>query len=153
MAGFETLVTLRGEAATERLGACIAKGLRAGDLVALSGDLGAGKTILARAVLRALGVTERVPSPTFTLVQAYDTPALAVAHFDLYRIEKAREMAELGLDDALNEGAALVEWPEKGLTARHWQDALCIALVAAGETVRQARITGPERWRAVLGEL
>jgi tRNA threonylcarbamoyl adenosine modification protein YjeE len=140
------------EAATERLGACIAKGLRSGDVVALSGELGAGKTTLARAILRALGVTERVPSPTFTLVQAYETPSLNVFHLDLYRVEKASDMAELGLDDALLEGAALVEWPERGLPARLKNDALTVSLAAKGDTRREALISGPARWRTVIGE-
>jgi tRNA threonylcarbamoyl adenosine modification protein YjeE len=152
VAGFETNVTLKDEAATERLGACIAKGLRSGDVVALSGELGAGKTTLARAILRALGVTERVPSPTFTLVQAYETPSLNVFHLDLYRVEKASDMAELGLDDALLEGAALVEWPERGLPARLKNDALTVSLAAKGDTRREALISGPARWRTVIGE-
>ena len=81
MAGFETLVTLKDEAATAELGARIAKGLEPGSAVLLSGDLGAGKTTLARAILRKRGVSGHVPSPTFTLVQAYDTPGLTVASF------------------------------------------------------------------------
>ncbi len=80
-------------AATEALGAQIAAGLAPGDAVALEGDLGAGKTALARAVLRALGVTDAVPSPTFTLVQHYETPRLRVSHYDLYRIEAPTAVA------------------------------------------------------------
>ncbi|HEU0095401.1 MAG TPA: tRNA (adenosine(37)-N6)-threonylcarbamoyltransferase complex ATPase subunit type 1 TsaE, partial [Rhizomicrobium sp.] len=99
--------------ATAHLGAAIAAGLRMGDVVALWGDLGAGKTTLARAILRALGVTEDVPSPTFTLVQSYDTSRFAVAHYDLYRLKSAREIRELGFDEALEDGVALVEWPER----------------------------------------
>ena len=111
------LETFRGSfalpdlAATGALGAAIAEGLTMGDAVALWGDLGAGKTTLARAVLRALGVTEDVPSPTFTLVQTYDTPRLTVSHFDLYRLKDPRELEELGFDAALEDGAGLVEWP------------------------------------------
>lgn len=147
VAGFETIVTLNDEAATAALGARIAKGLRAGDVVALSGELGAGKTTLARAILAALGVEERVPSPTFTLVQAYETPRLSVAHVDLYRLRKPAEIAELGLEDALDEGAALIEWPERGLPPKLAADALTIRLDVAGEAARRARISGPERWR------
>jgi tRNA threonylcarbamoyl adenosine modification protein YjeE len=112
--------------------------------------LGAGKTTLARGILRALGVEERVPSPTFTLVQTYETSRLSVSHFDLYRIEKASELSELGLDHALDEGAALIEWPERGLPPRLAMDALKVALDSVGATARRARIAGPERWQAVL---
>jgi tRNA threonylcarbamoyladenosine biosynthesis protein TsaE len=143
-------VTLEGETATEKLGARIARGLHPGDAVLLSGDLGAGKTVLARGILRALGVTENVPSPTFTLVQTYETPALVLAHYDLYRIEDPSELTELGLDDALSDGAALIEWPERGLPRRLSEGALRVTLTATGPRTREARIEGPERWRAIL---
>lgn len=134
--------------ATARLGAAIAAGLRVGDVVALWGDLGAGKTTLARDVLRALGVTEDVPSPTFTLVQSYDTVRFAAAHYDLYRLKSAAEMRELGFDEALEDGVALVEWPERAPEALP-PDALHVrlALAAAGRT---ARLTGPARWEGFL---
>ncbi len=134
--------------ATARLGEAIAQGLRAGDAVALWGDLGAGKTTLARAILRALGVTEDVPSPTFTIVQSYDTNRLTVSHYDLYRIKSAREMQELGFDDALLDGAALVEWPERAPESLP-TDALQVRLGIDGG-VRSARLTGPARWESVL---
>ena len=124
-------MSLGSEAATVALGARIARGLHAGDAVLLSGELGAGKTALARGILRARGVTEHVPSPTFTLVQSYETPGLTVRHFDLYRVENARELDELGLDEALDEGAILVEWPERA-PARWPADALHIGLAIAG---------------------
>jgi tRNA threonylcarbamoyladenosine biosynthesis protein TsaE len=140
---------LANEQATEALGAGIARGLLPGDAVLLSGDLGAGKTALARAILRALGVREHVPSPTFTLVQAYETARLPVRHFDLYRVKHPRELAELGLEDALDDGAVLIEWPDRA--EGHLPDeALNVALRAIGDTAREARITGPERWRGVL---
>jgi len=144
------IVMLKDEAATQALGARIAKGLKPGDAVALSGELGAGKTTLARGILRALGVEERVPSPTFTLVQAYETRELSVSHYDLYRVEDASELSELGLDHALDEGAALIEWPERGLPARLAADALTIALDTVGATARRARIAGPSRWQSVF---
>jgi tRNA threonylcarbamoyl adenosine modification protein YjeE len=131
-------------AATQALGARIAAGLETGDAVALEGDLGAGKTTLARAILRALGVTEDVPSPTFTLVQIYETPRLMVRHYDLYRIENASEMDELGLDDALIEGAALIEWPERA-AGRLPPDTLHVAL-SIGQDTRSAQLSGLPKW-------
>jgi len=133
--------------ATTRLGAGIAGALRPGDAVALWGDLGAGKTTLARAILRALGVKEDVPSPTFTLVQSYNT-RLPVAHYDLYRLKQAREMEELGFEDALDRGAVLVEWPERAPEVLP-PEALHVRL-GLRETGRLARITGPGRWKSLL---
>jgi tRNA threonylcarbamoyl adenosine modification protein YjeE len=144
--------TFRGDvplpdlAATQRLGAGIAGGLKTGDAVALWGDLGAGKTTLARAILRALGVQEDVPSPTFTLVQSYDTRP-SIAHYDLYRLKHAREMQELGFDDALAEGAVLVEWPERAPEVLP-PDALHVRLGLTDGT-RSARLTGPARWESL----
>lgn len=137
-------------AATEVLGGRIAAGLETGDAVALEGDLGAGKTTLARAILRALGVREDVPSPTFTLLQIYETPHLMVRHYDLYRIENPAEMDELGLDDALAEGAALIEWPERA-AGRLPPDMLHVAL-SIGRDVRNAQLTGPAKWTRHFGE-
>ncbi|NNE86283.1 MAG: tRNA (adenosine(37)-N6)-threonylcarbamoyltransferase complex ATPase subunit type 1 TsaE [Alphaproteobacteria bacterium] len=100
-------------AATEKLGAAIADMLRTGDVVALYGELGAGKTTLARALISKLGHRGEVPSPTFTLVQSYDLSTVPVWHFDLYRIDDPDEIIELGLDEALAEGISLIEWPER----------------------------------------
>ncbi len=109
------IVDLPDEAATARLAADIGAVLRPGDVVALRGGLGAGKTTLARALVRSLAGDPalEVPSPTFTLVQTYATPRLVVAHFDLYRIADTGELAEIGFADAAGEGAVLVEWPER----------------------------------------
>lgn len=97
----------------EALGARIADRLRPGEAVCLWGPLGAGKSTLARGLVRALtSPQEEVPSPTFTLVQAYEG-RLAVAHLDLYRLKNADEAYELGLDEALDVGAAVIEWPER----------------------------------------
>ena len=147
---FERTVPLPGLAATEALGARIAASLQVGDAVALEGDLGAGKTTLARAILHSLGVTEEVPSPTFTLVQYYETPRLNVRHYDLYRIENPSEMDELGLDEALDDGAALIEWPERAMA---WlpSDRLHVALSIA-EGGRRAQISGPPRWATTFAE-
>ena len=140
---------LHGTGDTDALGARIAAGLRLGTAVALEGDLGAGKTVLARAILRALGVEEDVPSPTFTLVQSYETRNLAVRHYDLYRIENASEMEELGLEEALDQGAALIEWPERAPSYIP-EDALHVRLEIDGENSRRATMRGPRRWADIL---
>jgi len=104
------------EAATAELAAKLAGAIRCPTFIALRGDLGAGKTAFARAFIRALpgmAADEDVPSPTFTLVQTYDSAKGEVWHFDLYRIEHPSELVELGWDDAIDEGICLVEWPEK----------------------------------------
>lgn len=115
MEPFTTSIALPDEAATVRLGEDIAMALKPGDTLALAGDLGAGKTCLARALIRAIAddAMLEVPSPTFTLVQSYDDLRLPVAHFDLYRLSGPDEMEELGLDEALAGGAALIEWPDR----------------------------------------
>jgi tRNA threonylcarbamoyladenosine biosynthesis protein TsaE len=148
---FERNIALADLTATDRLGARIAAALHVGDAVALEGDLGAGKTTLARAILHALGVTEDVPSPTFTLVQYYETPKLPVRHYDLYRIENPAEVEELGLDEALDEGAALIEWPERALA---WlpRDRLHIAMSLKDGT-RRAKISGPARWMPAIEDM
>lgn len=105
---------LPDEAATQALGRQLAASLRPGDAVCLTGPLGAGKSTLARALIRALTTPdEEVPSPTFTLVQFYETPAFPLAHFDLYRLTNPDEAYEIGLDEALDEGVALIEWPQR----------------------------------------
>lgn len=131
---------------TARLGAAVAEALRPGDAVLLYGDLGAGKSTLARALVRALTKPdEDVPSPTFNLVQAYEGRAFPVAHFDLYRLERPEDAAELGLDEALDEGAAVVEWPQR-LGARLPSDRLAIELTVSGDS-RRATLVGFGAWR------
>ncbi|VAW11661.1 tRNA threonylcarbamoyladenosine biosynthesis protein TsaE [hydrothermal vent metagenome] len=142
---------LADEAATARLGAEIAPWLRPGDFVALEGDLGAGKTVLARGLLRALTRNEtlEVPSPTFTLVQPYGEGHLPVGHFDLYRLNRPRDIDELGLDDALEEGAVLVEWPSRlGDTVP--ADRLEIHLALTPDGRREATLSGHGAWRERL---
>jgi tRNA threonylcarbamoyladenosine biosynthesis protein TsaE len=137
---------LPDEAATTRLGAALAAELKAGDAICLSGPLGAGKSTLARGLIRALTTPdEEVPSPTFTLVQLYEGP-LAVAHFDLYRLVSPDEVEELGLDEALAQGAAVIEWPQR-LEGRLPPDRLDIE-IAFDETGdgRRARLTPHGAW-------
>lgn len=150
-------LTLPDLAATESLGSALARLLRPGDVVALFGDLGAGKTALARALIRALpgppgAADEEVPSPTFTLVQIYERRPAPVWHFDLYRLESAAEVEELGFSEALA-GIALVEWPER-LGALLPADALHVTLtfVKTGAG-RLARLEGGGDWPQRLAEL
>lgn len=106
-------IDLPEETATQALGTRMAALLKAGDFVALYGGLGAGKTTLSRGIIRALlGADVEVPSPTYTLVQTYEVAEFALWHFDLYRIENALALTELGWDETAD-GVALVEWPER----------------------------------------
>ena len=108
------VIELPDETATGDLGAHLAAFARARDVIALHGDLGAGKTTLARGFIRALaGSEEEVPSPTFTLVQTYETAKGAIWHFDFYRLRAPDEAWELGIEDAFSGGISLVEWPER----------------------------------------
>jgi len=112
----DLVLDLADEAATNRLGETLAARARAGDVLALWGDLGAGKTALARAFVRArLGEPDaEVPSPTFTLLQVYDgADGVPVFHYDLYRLERPDDVWELDLEDALAGGVTLIEWPER----------------------------------------
>ena len=107
-------ISLPDPAATAHLAQRLAAVARPGDLIALHGTLGMGKTEFARAFIRHLaGLEEEVPSPTFTLVQSYDTPAGTIWHFDLYRLTRAEDVWELGLEDALADGITLIEWPDR----------------------------------------
>ncbi len=107
-------IIAEGEAATARLAAWLAALTGAGDIIALWGDLGVGKTAFARAFINELtGHMEDVPSPTFTLVQQYDTPAGMIYHFDMYRLEKPDDALELGVEDAFSDGICLIEWPAR----------------------------------------
>jgi tRNA threonylcarbamoyladenosine biosynthesis protein TsaE len=107
-------LVLPDPAATDRLGRRLAAVARPRDLIALGGTLGMGKTAFARAFIRHLGhPEEEVPSPTFTLVQGYDTGAGTIWHFDLYRLGRPDDVWELGFEDALADGILLIEWPER----------------------------------------
>jgi len=106
---------LPDESATEQLGATLAQRLRPGDVVGLTGELGSGKTTLARAILRAAADDPDliVPSPTFTLVEVYETARGTYWHFDLYRLETPQQVYELGWEEALTDGIVLIEWPQR----------------------------------------
>ena len=134
--------------ATHDAGVALAPHLRAGDVVALSGDLGAGKTSFARGVLAGLGLAGEAPSPSFALVIPYAPPALRlpVWHVDLYRIEGKDEAEELGLDDALYDSALLIEWPER-LGERLWPETLRLYFTQLGDG-RCLTVNAPPSWEA-----
>ena len=136
---------LEDEQATERAGALLAQTLRAGDVVTLSGALGAGKTTLARGLIAALGHSGDVPSPSFAIVQPYEELDPPVWHVDLYRIEDASELDELGLD-ATSDSVLLVEWPERA--PGRWPDALALSLAATPDGGRSLTAHVPAAWRA-----
>lgn len=139
-------VDLPDQDATARLARQLAGMLRPGDLVALRGDLGAGKSALARALIRA--VTEpdaEVPSPTFTLVQTYDTAIGPLWHFDLYRLSGPDEVTELGWDEARAEAILLVEWPDR-LGPLLPADRLDLTLTIVENDARRAELTGHGAW-------
>jgi tRNA threonylcarbamoyladenosine biosynthesis protein TsaE len=125
------MISLETEADTQALGARVAALLRPGDVVALSGDLGAGKTTFARGLVQALGHAGEVPSPTFPIVQIYEPPdtRLPLWHVDLYRISHPEEIEELGLDEALEDCALIIEWPQR-LRAL-WPQTLQLSLAPA----------------------
>jgi tRNA threonylcarbamoyladenosine biosynthesis protein TsaE len=141
-------VILADAAATDAAGRALAPNLRAGDVIALSGDLGAGKTSLARGILAGLGFTEEAPSPSFALVIPYAPPdvTLPVWHVDLYRLDGADEVEQLGLDDALIDSALIIEWPER-MGARLWPDALRLHFEAI-EGGRRLTVAAPPSWEA-----
>ncbi len=150
----EARLRLPDPAATRALGARLAGLLRRGDLIGLEGELGAGKSELARAVIHArAGAAIEVPSPTFTLVQTYDLPGLRITHVDLYRLGDPAELSELGLDEALDQGALLVEWPERA-GAMLPADRLTVQL-HLGDTpeLREAVLLAGPSWADRLGRL
>jgi tRNA threonylcarbamoyladenosine biosynthesis protein TsaE len=136
------MIELPSLAATEALAATVAALARAGDVILLEGELGAGKSAFARAFLRAATAdpTLEVPSPTFTLVQSYDTRIGVVQHFDLWRLEGPGGLTELGWDEARN-GIVLVEWPDR-LGSLRPAEALTVALHPTGADSRRAVLSG-----------
>lgn len=137
------------EGGTATFAAKLAGLLKPGDIVALDGPLGAGKTALARALINALpGADEDVPSPTFTLVQTYHRGDLEVWHFDLYRIDNPEEAFELGIEDAFADAVSLIEWPDRLgslLPTKH----LRVAIAEAGGG-RRITVNGDAAWAARL---
>ena len=141
------IVDLPDLAAVEAFGERIAERLAADDVVSLSGNLGAGKTTLARAIIAAMGHVGEVPSPTFTIVERYEDLRLPVVHADFYRLDDPQEAAEIGLDD-YREGAAMIaEWPEKAGGFTHEASCLAITLEAVGD-MRRAIVEPGAAWQS-----
>lgn len=133
--------------ASEALGARLAALVAPGDVVTLSGPLGAGKTSIARGLLAALGLVGEAPSPSFAIVQPYAPPEvrLPVLHVDLYRIDDPDEIEELGLDEAADDSVLLVEWPERA--PGWWPDALALTLEMLPDGSRRLTAAVPPGWK------
>jgi tRNA threonylcarbamoyladenosine biosynthesis protein TsaE len=140
------MIRLADSAATEAFGAALAGSLLPGDVIALFGALGAGKTTLARGLLRGLGHDGDVASPTFPIVQAYAPPDthIPIWHVDLYRIEHASELEEIGLDEARGEAAMVIEWPER--LPILWPEALRLTLAFEPGGGRALTASVPPAW-------
>ena len=148
------VINLPNEAATAALAASLAALAEPGEVIALKGELGAGKTTFARAFIRACGdADEEVPSPTFTLVQIYEVADKAIWHFDLYRLTTADEAWELGIEDAFASGISLIEWPNRlGLLLPRRHLEITLEFGDCPEA-RRAVIDGDAEWRARLTEI
>ena len=146
-------IELPDESATAALAARLAALARPGDVIALNGELGAGKTSFARSFIRARGAAEEVPSPTFTLVQTYQLPDATVWHFDCYRLRDPEEAWELGIEDAFRDGISLIEWPERLgplLPKRRLDIALIPGKLPEG---RRAKIEAGPEWAERIARL
>ncbi len=141
------MIRLKDEEATLAFGRRLGERLMVGDVIALSGPLGTGKTVMARGILQGLGYVGEVPSPTFPIVIPYDPPdvRLPVAHVDLYRIDDEASVEELGLDEALETGAVVIEWPAR-LGRRLWPDALQLTLDGLADGARGLTAKLPPAW-------
>ena len=151
-------VNLEDEAATKALAVRLAAACGPGDVILLQGGLGTGKTVFARAFIHARDLdgggpgTEDVPSPTFTLVQTYDYAGGLIYHFDLYRLEDPEEIWELGLEEALDGGITLIEWPER-LGSHRPQECLLVTLdLGTADSARRITFSGTGHWPERLKE-
>jgi tRNA threonylcarbamoyladenosine biosynthesis protein TsaE len=147
------VVSVHGADGTARVGARLAARLRPGDVVLLTGDLASGKTTFVKAVAEAMGATDVVTSPTFTLAQFYDTPTTKLLHVDTYRLDDLAEYRDLGLADFVATSISLIEWGE--LVAAEFPEPLTVdlAVAASGPEDRDITFTGSGRWAADLAAL
>ena len=147
-------IELPTEGATVALAASFARRALAGDVIALEGELGTGKTTFARAFIRARGKgDEEVPSPTFTLVQVYDESEPPIWHFDLYRLEKPEEAFELGIEEAFLDGISLIEWPERLGALLPRRRLLLRLFFGERRESRRAELAADPRWKERLEEI
>jgi len=147
------VIDLPDIAAMQAFGARIARHLRPGDVVALSGDLGVGKTTLVRAIILALGHDAEVPSPTFTIVEPYDNLSPPIIHADFYRLKHPGEAEEIGLDDYREGAALLAEWPDRAGGFAHEPQCLVINLQFIGKKGEDGRKAIVEPGAAWLGRV
>ncbi len=146
-------IPLPNAAATAALGSALAGLLRKGDVLALAGDLGAGKSTLARSIIQTLMQSPlTVPSPSFTLVQHYESPQGRLAHYDWYRLKEAEEVLELGFEDDCLDAITLVEWPEQGASFLP-ATTLWITLTTPQDDSRLATLKGDANWQERLANL
>ncbi len=143
------MTVLADAAATHAVGIALAGVVRPGDVVTLTGPLGAGKTSIARGLLAALGLAGEAPSPSYAIVQPYRPPEvdLPVLHVDLYRLDDSDAVAELGLEDERSDGVLLVEWPDRA-GPRAWPEALALVLAIEPDGTRRLTATVPPAWEA-----
>ena len=146
------MIITNSAAETRELGKRLAEKLKAGDVILLTGELGAGKSELARGIAKGLGVAETVTSPSFTILNVYESGRTPLYHFDWYRLESEEELYELGMDEYLGgDGIALVEWPERCPDANP-ADSLRIRITAEGENIRKIEAEPNGSFRKIILE-
>lgn len=146
--------TTNSEAATEALAGVIAGLARTSDVIALSGDIGAGKTVFARGFVRSLtAADEEVPSPTFTLVQTYESAHGPIHHYDLYRIDTLEDAREIGIEDSFADAITLIEWPERIAAQRgaNWLD-IEFSMDASAPEIRRLTFRAGSAWREQMAD-
>ena len=140
-------------AQTRRIGERIGRRLQAGDAILLSGDLGAGKTVIAQGIGRGLGVTDPIKSSSFVIMNEYQGTSLRMFHADLYRLEDPAQVAELALEELASRGVLVIEWPERALDELP-EDHLRIHLTYASAKTRTVEITSNgARWNSIVLQL